>query len=56
MTPEQVESELKHLATKEHLEGLRADLYKVKADLVQIQLTSVGIILVGVGLMIHFKL
>jgi hypothetical protein len=56
MTNEQLEIELKHLASREQLEGLRADLYKVKADLVQVQLTSIVVVLVTVGLMIHFKI
>jgi hypothetical protein len=56
VTNEQIEIELKHLATKELLEGLRAALYKVKADLIQVHLTAIGVILVAVGLMIHFKI
>jgi hypothetical protein len=60
MTNEQLETEIKHLASREQLEGLRSDLYKVKSDLVQMiwltQISTVGIILTGVGLLIHFKI
>jgi hypothetical protein len=62
MTNEQIEIELKHLATKEQVEKLRVDLHKelgdFKADLMKTiwltQLSTVGLILIGVGLLVHF--
>ena len=64
MTPEQIEIELKHLATKEDVANLRAEFYKAlgdfKADLIKTiwitQLSAIGVTLIGVGLLIHFKL
>jgi hypothetical protein len=60
MTNEQIEIELKHLATKADLADLKAEIYKSFAELIKTlwlsQLTALGVILVAVGLMIHFKI
>jgi hypothetical protein len=60
MTLEQIEIELKYLATKGELAELRAEMHKEFAALTRTiwltQLSTIGIILVGVGLLIHFKL
>ena len=60
MTNEQIEIELKHLATKADLAELKAEIYKSFAELIKTvwlsQLTAMGVILIGVGLLIHFKL
>lgn len=60
MTNEQIEIELKHLATKEDVAELRAEMYKVFAGLTTTiwvtQLTTLSVILVAVGLMIHFRI
>jgi hypothetical protein len=71
MSPEQIEAELKHLATKDDLASLRAEILKdfgdFKTDIQKqfgglittiwiTQLSTIGIILIGVGLLIHFKL
>jgi hypothetical protein len=62
MTNEQIETEIKHLATKEELaklgERIQTQLGDFKADLLKTiwitQLSTIGIILIGVGLLLHF--
>jgi hypothetical protein len=62
MNIDQIEAELKHMATKEALADLRADIHKdlgdFKTDIVKTlwltQLSIAGVILVGIGLMQHF--
>jgi len=62
MTNEQLETEIKHLATKEELaklgERIQVQFGDFRTDLIKTlwltQLSTVGIILVGVGLLLHF--
>jgi hypothetical protein len=62
MTNEQIETEIRHLATKEELaklgERIQTQFGEFKSDLLKTiwitQLSTIGIILIGVGLLLHF--
>jgi hypothetical protein len=71
MTNDEIVAELRHLATKEELAQLRADLHKdfgdfraemqkqfgdFRADVFKVLLSAVGLTLVGIGLIVNLAL